>query len=323
MLDADTFRRLVLRHTGLIYVIHMDYGFRGEDLRDAVQEFWARLWANRERWPTGGPDNEVAFLRRQARCRADDRKRDDRALKRGGDFKAVPLEQVSAVRRSVALRFLRDDDDVIDAALIDHAIRVVASTLSIESEAVIVARLDEQDISFSKVATQRAIRGFRRAIELPIDAPQGAGIEDMGEHVVAAARRVAAEAAKHPDDIDLSEEVTCATEAWASSPATASPMSDEPRRSGARAAPLTPSTSSLVEPPTTPTWRACERRPSLRSPRRPSASARSRRLDLSASTTGTTPRPVRGAIPRTERTVVSRSPAAMFEEDSSVSGSRG
>lgn len=337
MLDADTFRRLVLKHTGLIYLVYRGFDFEGEDLRDAVQDFWTRLWASRETWPAGGPENEVAFLRRQARCRADDRRRDDRALKRGAEYRMVSFDREDTQERPVAERrcdlgVLRHDDAALDRALVEHAIRVVASSLSSESEAVILGRLDDHGEDFSKVTTQRAIRGFRRAIELPPSGPQDAAIRDMGEHVVLAARRIAEEAAKHPDDIELSvlseEDTACAAEVMASSPATASPMSDERRRSGGRAASTTPTPPSarlsetLSEGPTTPSWKHCERRPAPRSRLRPSASARSRRPALSTSIVGKTSTTSRAATDWCERTVVSRSPSAVFEESSSVSGSR-
>lgn len=329
-LTRQTLRRLIQSYTALVYCVCQRVGFRGEELHDTIRDVWAALWADREKWPPGGPNNEIAFLRTVAHRTAVDKMRALKETKKRG----APTISLHALTRrddcdpanakdGSPFRFMVEYEERIDRAMIDHAIRVVASTLSTESEAVILSELDDGP-SFGKHVRQKAMRNFRRALELPADAPYRAGVTDAADHLIKAAQRIEREAAQHFDDIELTQEVPCGTDIRANRIDRIErylPMSAEPRRSGAPASSPTASPSS--ESARIPSSRACERTPSKRSSQLANASARSRRQALSGSTGATTRTPSpRAASRKPDRTVVTHRPS-MLEEESSVSGSRG
>ena len=321
--DRETIRRLIQTYTALLYAVCQRVGFHDEELNDVIRDVWAAVWADRKKWPPGGPINEKAYLCTIAFRTAVDKMRMLKETKKRG------APTISMTRRDGSdpadakngspFRFMVEYDDKIDRELIDHAIRVVASTLSTESEAVILQHLDGGP-KFGKDTTQKGMRNFRRALELPADHPYRAGVTDPADHLIRAAQRIERDAAENHDDIDIMQELPCGTDIRANRIERYLPMTAERRRSGAPARSPTDSPSS--ESGRIPSSRGCARTPSTRFSLLANVSARSHRQELSGSTTATTKTSAPRDSTRTpDRTVVTRRQSLL--EESSVSGSSG
>lgn len=321
MLTAEKLTHLLIKYAAFIMQRGIRVGHRGGDLLDFVQQVALELWRNRHSWPTD-VRSEMALIRKHADATAIDMMRNKTALKRCAPTTSLTRDNGSDPANTKgysALHVAPNQEEVFDLALIRHAICVVAATLSPELERIVIARLNNDGgEEFSKNENQRALRAFRRALSIPSENPQGAGVPDPAEHLIRTAQHIEAVAGIHAAraTIATTQEITCANDIWTSSRASGSLRSREHH-----------ATSGCSPSPSRTLWSAtaaaingslsCESTPSPRSLLPLSGSGPSRRRAPSVSTmTSSSQRIAR----RAEPTLVTRH--AMFEEDSSVSGSR-
>lgn len=320
MLDAPNLTRIALTMTPFIMSRGIRVGFKGEDLLDFVQETLLQLWRNAKDWPKN-VESELALIRKHADATAIDMLRNYKARKRDAPSLSLTLpdgRELADVKAGAALRVDAQQEDHFIAGLIRHAIRVVAATLSPELERVVISRMlngngDGED--YSKNENLRAMRAVRRAIELPPEDPQAAGVTDAFEHLIRTARRIeaAAEAARRTHD--LMQETTCANDVMTNTRENESQKSSEHlAMSGfgpSQSRTLWSATAAAIH-----TNNTCESTPGPRSLLPQSGSAFSRRQASSGSTSTTSPSHRHARRP--EATLVTRH---QMLEDSSVSGS--
>lgn len=321
MLTAEKLTHLLIKYAAFIIQRGIRVGHRGGDLLDYVQQVALELWRNRHDWPAD-VKSEMALIRTHADATAIDMMRNKTALKRFAPTTSLSRDNGSDPANTKgysALHVAPNQEELFDIALIRHAICVVAATLSPELERIVIARLNNDGgEEYSKNENQRALRAFRRALSIPSENPQGAGVSDPADHLIRTAQHIEAVAGIHAARATLAttQEITCANDIWTNSRASGSLRSREHHAtSGCGPSPsrtLWSATAAAINGSPT-----CESTPSPRSLLPLSGSAPSRRRAPSVSTTTSSQRNAR----RAEPTLVTRH--AMLEEDSSVSGSHG
>ena len=321
MLSAEKLTHLLIKYAAFIMQRGIRVGHRGGDLLDFVQQVALELWRGRHNWPMD-VKSEMALIRTHADATAIDMLRNRTALKRSAPTISLSRDNGSDPANTKgysALHVLPNQEEVFDLALIRHAICVVAATLSPELERIVIARMNNDGgEAYSKNENQRALRAFRRALSIPSENPQGAGVPDPADHLIRTAQRIDATAGIQAAraTVATTREITCANDTWMNSRESGSLRSRERHAmSGCGPSPnrtLWSATAAAINGS-----RSCESTPSPRSLLPLSGSAPSRRQAPSGSTTTSSSQ--RGAR-RAEPTLMTRH--AMFEEDSSLSGSR-